>query len=319
MEKRSCGVCGHIGRMNKCSKCGATPEQWTCECGTQIAGGELCPKCSKFRWEIRRGLVEHVEQDGKQPASPATSANAKSTPESIGDRGKRQNGPVRTGGSGRLLGHILRIVVSVLLALPCAMLAALVTSSESWAEGAIFLGVYASSLIVVWNTAKRWPRRFGAFVIGALVAFAIGSIAETMPPLLIYGSVAVAFSGVVWSVIATLLVLGTLRSAKSVGESSIGAAILWVIFWIFFASSFATPPYDAFPALLAGAVLAMTVMMLLYSVGFARSGTALYKSIDAESVRTKAILFVIVAALFFWCSHIISHAIVEVAIRSLPM
>jgi hypothetical protein len=218
-----------------------------------------------------------------------------------------------------MLKPLVRIVFSLLLFLPCAVLTKFATRVDSWAGGAIFLGIYASLLIVVWNTARRWPRRFGAFVTGGTVAIAIGSIAETLPPSLIYGSVAVAFTGVVVSVIATLLVLGTLRSAKSIGESDKVTTIMWVIFWIFVVSSFATPPYTVFPALLAIAVLAMTSRMLLYSVGFTRSGTVLYKSVDPERFWTKVVLVVVVLPLFFACSHIISRAIVEVAIRSLPV
>jgi len=203
---------------------------------------------------------------------------------------------------------ILRIVFSLLLCMPCAALAGFVTRTESWAVGAIVLGIYTSSLTALWNTANQWQRRLWAFVTGAVVAIAFG---------LIYGSVAVAFTGIAVSVVATLLVLGSLRSAKSIDKSYTGSAVPWVIFGIFLASSFVTSPYDGFPLLLTGAVLVVTGGTLMYSVGFTRTGMVLYKSVE-ENFWTKALLVVITLLLFFVCSHAVSRAIVEVSIRSLP-
>ena len=216
-----------------------------------------------------------------------------------------------------MLKLILRIVFSLLLCMPCAALAGFVTRTESWAVGAIVLGIYTSSLTALWNTVNQWQRRLWAFVTGAVVAIAFGLIAENLPSSFIYGSVAVAFTGIAVSVVATLLVLGSLRSAKSIDKSYTGSAVPWVIFGIFLASSFVTSPYDGFPLLLTGAVLVVTGGTLMYSVGFTRTGMVLYKSVE-ENFWTKALLVVITLLLFFVCSHAVSRAIVEVSIRSLP-
>jgi CspA family cold shock protein len=224
-------------------------------------------------------------------------------------------------GAGRKLWPlklILRIVFSVLLSFPCAALTDFVTRTEWWG-GAIFLGIYASALAALWNTAKKWPRRLSASVAGAVVAIAFGLIAMNMPSSFIYGSVALAFTGISASVAVSLLVLGALRSPKNANGKFIGSGVLWVIIGVFLASSFVTTPYESFPLLLTGAVFAAIGVMLMHSMGFSRTGTVLHKSLEPANFWIKATLFVVLAIVFYGATRVISQAIVDSSISSLPV
>src|ERR1017187_8447294 len=144
---------------------------------------------------------------------------------------------------------ISRIVFSVLLFYPCGLLTVFVAQTKEWAMPALFLGIYASLLVVLWNTARKWQRRLLAFTTGAVVAIVCELIATNLSPSYIYGSVALAFTGIAAAVAASLFALGTVRSPKNDNESYTGIAILCVIIGVFLASSFVTQPYDLFPRL----------------------------------------------------------------------
>ena len=99
---------------------------------------------------------------------------------------------------------ILRIVFSALLWV-LSVLTDFATRTEWWG-GPIFLGIYASSLLALWNTAKTWPRRLSAAATGAVVSIGSGLIAMNLQPSFIYGAVALAFIGIAVSVFASLIV-----------------------------------------------------------------------------------------------------------------
>lgn len=270
-------------------------------------------------------LVENeaVAYDKRQSDNGPRAANVEKVPRIVPFQESGAKALASPKGAGRNLWPLkllLRIVFSVLLLFFSSLLTAFVTPDPKvGVEGPVFLGIYACSLVALWNTATKWQRRLSAFATGAVVASAFGLLARSLFSSFIYGSVSVAFIGIAASVAASVFVLGTLRSPKNIDEKHAGNAVPWVIAGVFLVSSFLTPPYPLFPWLLAGMVLAVIGVTLMRSVGFSQTGMVLYKSIEPANSWIKSALFVVTGILFYWTSWVISLVIVHLSISSLAV
>jgi hypothetical protein len=186
------------------------------------------------------------------------------------------------GGPPRTL--FLRVLVSLLLYIPSAWIVAsgFGHHDENPLAIAVFIGIYSSSLLVLWTRTDRevyltsWStpngreKLYAIIVIlvpyapGVLVALVIGAIASNLPSSMIYGAVALAYNSIPASVAVTLLTLGYLKAGPTRGERFRDIFIV-AFTGVIVTFLFVTQPFLQYPRLLALEIAGATAYAILRS------------------------------------------------------